>query len=85
MGKLLPLGSIITLEGSLQKIMIYGRRQLQVGQNKAWDYLGCFYPYGFINNEYNIFFNHSNISNVIFMGFEDEEEISFVKRIVEIS
>ncbi|GAB6621310.1 DUF4176 domain-containing protein [Bacillus cereus] len=35
-----------------------------------YDYIGCFYPEGYINPEY--------IEEIIFVGFIDEEEEAFV-------
>ena len=42
-----------------------------------FDYIGVFYPEGYINQEYTFAFNHSDIEKVIFEGYEDEEEREF--------
>ncbi|KYD03664.1 DUF4176 domain-containing protein [Bacillus atrophaeus] len=76
--KLLPIGSIVLLEGGSKKLMIYGRKQIVVSNNpKMFDYIGVFYPEGYIDQEYTFAFNHSDIENVIFEGYQDEEETEF--------
>ncbi|MBG9770916.1 DUF4176 domain-containing protein [Bacillus vallismortis] len=82
--KLLPSGSIVLLEGGSKKLMIYGRKQIVVSNNpKMFDYIGVFYPEGYIDQEYTFAFNHSDIETVIFEGYQDEEEIEFQKVLKE--
>lgn len=38
---LLPIGSVVLVEGINQPLMIYGRKQGQVNENKMWDYVSC--------------------------------------------
>jgi len=49
MKKYLPIGSIVLLKNGNKKIMIYGRRQIQVTSGKIFDYVACFYPEGNVN------------------------------------
>ncbi|PGZ06050.1 hypothetical protein COE30_22305 [Bacillus cereus] len=37
--------------------------------------LACYYPIGNISTEYNMFFNHEHISEVIFTGYVNEDEM----------
>ncbi|QBZ23956.1 DUF4176 domain-containing protein [Bacillus cereus] len=77
--KFLPNGSIVLLKGGTKKIVIYGRKQkLMVKEPAMYDYIGCFYPEGYINPEYTFVFNHEDIEEIIFVGFIDEEEEAFV-------
>ncbi|AFQ16743.1 MULTISPECIES: DUF4176 domain-containing protein [Bacillus] len=77
--KFLPNGSIVLLKGGTKKIVIYGRKQkLMVKEPVMYDYIGCFYPEGYINPEYTFVFNHEDIEEIIFVGFIDEEEEAFV-------
>ncbi len=46
----------------------------KIGNNQEWDYIGCLYPEGNINEEYMYLFNHDQIDKVFHMGFEDDEE-----------
>src|SRR5690625_7862780 len=73
MEKLLPNGTIVLLKGGNKRLMIYGRKQLIVDNDQEeaaegkpadgtmYDYLGVFYPEGYINQEYTYVFNHTDI------------------------
>lgn len=76
----LPIGSIVRLQGGKKRIMIYGRKQIQKETQKEWDYIGCLYPEGNINESYTYLFNHNHIEKVYFLGFQDEEEFAFVNK-----
>lgn len=84
MKKYLPIGSIVLLKGGTKKVMIYGRRQMNV-EKKVFDYVACFYPEGNISDQYNFLFNHDNIEEVIFKGFEDEDEKDFVNMLNDLN
>ena len=44
-----------------------------------YDYISVPYPEGYISQEYTYAFNHSDIIDIIFRGYEDEEEKGFQK------
>lgn len=73
--ELLPIGTVVNVGVVGQSVMIYGRMQQQAGQEGVWDYVACPYPQGHLSDETNIFFNHDNITDVIFKGFESEGEV----------
>ena len=88
MEALLPNGSIVLLKGGNKRLMIYGRKQIVTGEENEedqkesiggtmFDYLGVPYPEGYINQDYAYVFNHSDIIDIIFRGYEDEEEEDF--------
>lgn len=86
MEQLLPIGSIVLLNGGNKKLMIYGRKQLLLNEEtdheiteekNMYDYLGVFYPEGYISPEYSFVFNHSDIKEIIFLGYVNEEEDEF--------
>jgi len=91
MEKLLPNGTIVLLKGGNKRLMIYGRKQLIVDSDQEeaaegkpadgtmYDYLGVFYPEGYINQEYTYVFNHTDIIDILYRGYEDEEEEEFQK------
>ena len=79
MDKYLPIGSVVLLKNGRKKIMIYGRKQMQVETGEEWDYLACLYPEGNINEEFMYLFNHDQIDKVYYLGYEDEEEKRFVE------
>ena len=79
MEKLLPIGSVVLLENGEKKIMIYGRKQLAKVNNQEYDYVACLYPEGNISEDYTYLFNHSDIKEVVFKGYTDEEDEAFVQ------
>lgn len=82
MDKYLPLGSVVLLKGGSKRIMIYGRKQIQVGTDTEWDYIACLFPEGNINEEYTYLFNHDQIERIIFLGLQDEEELYFRDKVL---
>jgi len=74
---LYPIGSIVLLKGANKKLCIYGRKQIQLSTNTLYDYIGCIYPEGFIDENNSYLFNHSDIDTVIYEGFKNYEEVEF--------
>src|SRR5699024_10401807 len=86
-------GSIVLLKGGNKRLMIYGRKQLitdegikniqaqggNVPEYSMYDYIVVFYSDGFIDEDHTYIFNHSYIIDIIFEGYEDEEEEEFQK------
>ncbi|WP_232696644.1 DUF4176 domain-containing protein [Brevibacillus daliensis] len=81
---LLPIGSVVKLVGWDQKIMIYGRMQIQANTEEIFDYVGCPHPHGNISKEYNVFFRQNQINEILFRGYEDEEELQLRKKLIEL-
>lgn len=79
MKKLLPLGTILKLDPqSDKKIMVIGRLvKKSAADSTMWDYCGCTAPHGINNVEELIFFNHDQIKQLIFIGFQDEDELKY--------
>ena len=75
--KLLPLGSVVLLEGGTKRVMICGRVQARKGDDKVYDYTGCPYPEGIAGAGKMLFFDHDAIEHLFFVGFQDEEELAF--------
>ncbi len=72
----LPIGSIILLKGGTKKIMITGFCSIaQNNKHKLYDYIGCYYPEGVINSDEVCMFNNDQISNILFKGFDNQEEV----------
>lgn len=80
---LLPIGSVVKFKDWDQTLMIYGRMQTDSETLKRWDYVACFYPHGNIAPDSNIFFNHKDISEVVFRGYENEDELAFRRALAE--
>ncbi|MFD1068252.1 DUF4176 domain-containing protein [Oceanobacillus locisalsi] len=93
MESLLPNGTVVLLKGGNKRLMIYGRKQLvteeevediqnaedEDTEQPMYDYIGVPYPEGYISQEYTYVFNHSDIIDIVFRGYEDEEEEEFQK------
>ena len=80
---LLPIGSVVKFKDWDQTLMIYGRMQNDSKTLKRWDYVACFYPHGNLTKDSNIFFNHKDISEVVFTGYINDEEIAFRDALLE--
>ncbi|EJR02676.1 MULTISPECIES: DUF4176 domain-containing protein [Bacillus cereus group] len=80
---LLPIGSIVILKEGTKKLMIYGRKQqVETDKVKKFDYMGCFYPEGYISPDFTYLFNHDDIQEVVSGGYKDEEERAFQQNIL---
>ena len=82
---LLPVGSIVLLKDGEKKLMINGIMQNDAGgTGKNYDYLGVLYPEGHIGEGFQYLFNHEDIDEIIFRGFEDTERIQFLERLANL-
>ena len=79
---ILPIGSVVKLVGSDQKISIVGRGQLynHEGIIGYFDYSAILYPQGIISEKEFHFFNHEDIEEIIFEGYRDELEKAFAAK-----
>lgn len=77
MRTLLPIGSVVLLNGGEKRLMICGRIQTDVATNKVYDYSACLYPEGIVNSKELFMFNNDNINRVFFIGFQDVEEFQY--------
>lgn len=80
---LLPIGSIILLEGGKKRLMIYGVKQTNAETGELYDYIGVIYPEGHIGKKGQFLFNHKDIAKVYFRGYEDEEREEFIQKLNE--
>ena len=79
---LLPVGSIVLLEGGEKRLAIIGVKQTnEGGTGLLYDYLGVVYPEGYIGSDFEYLFNHEDIKEIIYRGFEDEERVAFIERL----
>ncbi len=76
--KYLPIGSVCSLKGKNKKVMIIGYYSPELkGNLKINDYVGCAYPEGMLISESFCSFNHTDIENVDFLGFKNDEQRTF--------
>lgn len=72
---ILPLGSVVQVEGETKKLMIVQRAMMAPLEDGEYyfDYGGCFYPEGILGDQI-FYFNHEYIANVVEKGVVTEEE-----------
>jgi hypothetical protein len=80
---LLPVGSVVLLKDGKKRLMIYGLLQMRNEDKKIYDYIGCYYPEGYISQEHSYLFNTSDIEEVCFIGFVDSEYQIFDEKLRE--
>ena len=78
MTEYLPIGSVVILKEGSKTIMIYGRKQIHDETGDEYDYVACLYPEGNINDEFIYLFNHDQIDQLLFTGYSDEADKTFV-------
>lgn len=79
--KLLPIGSIVLLKDGEKKLMISGIMQSDGGVGKQYDYLGLLYPEGHLGGKFQFLFNHEEIAQIVFRGYEDDERNLFLDKL----
>lgn len=76
--ELLPIGSVVLLKEGTKKVMIFGIKQTDSAGGEEHDYIGVVYPEGNLGAEMQFFFEHENIEEVVFRGYEDAERENFI-------
>lgn len=71
---MLPIGSVVILKNGNKMIMIYGHKQIRIEDRVKYDYIGCFYPEGYFSARGNVFFNHQDVGQLIFKGYEEPKQ-----------
>ncbi len=78
--KVLPLGTVVTLkDGDGSQLMIIARASVVAEGRKEvyYDYGSVLIPQGMLAPEAVYFFNRENVNEIIFYGYENEEEKQF--------
>lgn len=78
---LLPIGSIVLLKEAEKKLMIFGIRQTDDETKREYDYIGVLYPEGNIGENVRFIFDHEDIEQIIFRGYEDDERTQFLNKL----
>ena len=74
MNELLPVGSVVLLEGATKKTIIMGIFQISEDHpGKIYEYLGVPYPEGYMGAGTSYLFKQKDVVEVIWRGHEDEE------------
>ncbi len=85
MRDLLPIGSVVLLKGAVKKIMIIGYMAIdKENTSKTYDYSGCIYPEGLLSSDQTLLFDHEQINQVFFEGYQNEESELFKNQLKEV-
>ncbi len=82
--QLLPIGSVVKLKNSDQPLMITTRFPIANfnGKEGYFEYDSCLYPQGAYHNQH-FFFNHEDIAEVCFRGYQTLAEAELVAQMNE--
>lgn len=81
---LLPIGSVVLLTESTKRVMIIGLCQRSASNpDVIWDYCGVVFPEGFLSPETTLLFNGDQIERIYAIGYQDEEQLSFISKASE--
>lgn len=81
---LLPIGSVVLLKDGTKKLMVTGIKPVsEDNPDTVFDYIGVVYPEGYLSNEYNFLFNHDDINDIVFIGYDNPERQSFIEFLEE--
>lgn len=78
MKNLLPIGSVVTLNGGKKSLMIIGIMQKD-DEDNIYDYVSCVFPEGYIDAETFFLFNHEDIAEVAFVGCINAESQTYIE------
>lgn len=71
--RLLPIGSVISLDGAKKKMMIIGSSVKVENTENVYDYIALPFPEGYIDNEKMFLFQAKDIKEVHFIGYVNAE------------
>lgn len=82
--KYLPIGSVVKLKQGNHLLMITARFPLYNNEGTIgyFEYLSCLYPEG-INERESYFFNHEDIEEILFEGYNCQLESKLQEKISE--
>lgn len=84
--KFLPIGTVVRLKGGKREIMItsycivpngdiYDKTgKIENPKQQMFDYGACFYPEGMLVTDQTFAFNHDQIEQISFMGYETDKQ-----------
>ena len=78
--KLLPIGSVVLLDGGTKKVMITGYYSKPVGSDRIYDYNGCVFPEGLMETIYCLF-DRSQIRETLHVGYESEKYEDYMREL----
>ena len=88
LNQLLPFGSVVLLRNAKKRLMITGVFPIQTEEEEVYDYIAVIYPEGYIGPRSNYVFNHGDIEEILFKGYDDEERkgyLDVMKKTMEVA
>ena len=80
----LPIGSVVLLNEGTKKLMITGFCTVpEDSPEDVYDYCGCLYPEGVISSDEIYVFDHEQIQDILFIGYEDDEQKEFQETLLD--
>ena len=84
MKTLLPLGTVVSIKGVDHRVMVLGYARFKEGDTShVYDYIGCFFPEGFVGGDKTMIFDHSMIESLYYLGYNNEESAQFITKVVD--
>lgn len=80
---MLPIGSVVTLQGGTKKVMIVGRFQHNPADNRQYAYSAVYYPEGMLNTNELFLFDQEDILGIYFQGYKCLAETEFKQFAIE--
>ena len=83
--RFLPIGSVVMLNGGKKEVMITSYcifptgNEIKNGQRvqaekKMYEYGGCIYPEGILDSNVSCAFNHNQIAEILYVGYQTDEQ-----------
>ena len=79
--ELLPIGSVVLLKKGKKRLMVFGVKQTDNRTGTEYYYIGVLYPEGNMGEAGQYLFNHENIEQIFFRGYEDGEREAFMEKL----
>lgn len=81
--RILPIGSVVTLRGADKRLVIIGVYQGSGNSDEVYDYTAVPYPEGYLDDAHIYAFMHSDITDVLSLGYSDAERQMMVAQMLE--
>ena len=83
--EILPIGSVVLLKQGIKKLMIIAIKTAPAEEpERVFDYMGVVYPEGYLGKKSLFLFNHEDINDIIYRGYENPEREEFMRKFNEI-
>ncbi|MDD6327667.1 MAG: DUF4176 domain-containing protein [Eubacteriales bacterium] len=84
MKTLLPLGTVVSIKGVDHRVMVLGYARFKEGDTShVYDYIGCYFPEGFVGGDKTMIFDHSMIESLYYLGYNNEESAQFITKVAD--